>query len=157
MADTFTVERSTVIGAAPDTVFGSINDFHEWVNWSPWENVPGDELAKTFSGAEQGQGAVYAWTGKKTGQGRMEITSSVPDSRIVIDLQFLKPFKQRNDTVFTLQPTDSGVKVTWTMAGKHNLMSKAMGLFMSMDKMVGGSFAQGLASLKSISEAKNRA
>ena len=79
------------------------------------------------------------------------------DSRIVIDLQFLKPFKQRNDTVFTLEPTDSGVKVTWTMAGKHNLMSKAMGLFMSMDKMVGGSFAQGLASLKSISEAKNRA
>jgi hypothetical protein len=153
MADTFKVERSALINAPAEVVFGYINDLHEWAKWSPWENVPGDDLAKTFSGAQSGLGAVYAWTGKKTGQGRMEITESTPVSRIAIDLQFLKPFKQRNDTVFVLEPAGAGVNVTWTMSGKHNLMSKVMGLFMSMDKMVGGSFAQGLAKLKETSEA----
>ena len=154
MADTFTVERSIHIAAPADVVFGFIDDFHGWVDWSPWENVPGDNLTKAYSGAERGVGAAYAWTGRKTGQGRMEITQSTPSSRIVIDLQFLKPFNQRNDTVFALTPADGGTTITWSMTGKHNLMSKVMGLFMSMDKMVGGSFAQGLASLKAISEAK---
>jgi hypothetical protein len=36
-------------------------------------------------------------------------------------------------------------------------MHKVMGLFMNMDKMVGGSFEEGLASLKAISEAKQAA
>lgn len=157
MADTFSVKRTAVIAAPAETVFGLINDFHEWTQWSPWEKVPGDELAKSFSGAEQGVGAVYAWTGKKTGQGRMEITDSTPASRIVIDLQFIKPFNQRNETVFALEPTAEGTQVSWTMSGKHNLFSRLMGLFMSMDKMVGGSFEQGLADLKQVSEAKQAA
>jgi len=42
----------------------------------------------------------------------------------------------------------------WTMTGQHNLMSKLMGLFMNMDKMVGKDFEAGLASLKAVSEAK---
>ena len=39
------------------------------------------------------------------------------------------------------------------MFGKKNFISKAFCLFMSMDKMVGGQFEQGLASVKAIVEA----
>jgi hypothetical protein len=149
---TFTVIRSTVIAAPPEAIFPLIDDFHAWIDWSPWENVPGDELAKTFSGAEKGIGAAYQWAGKKTGQGRMEIVGSAPSSRIDIDLRFLKPFKAENLTEFHLTPVGGGTDVVWTMTGKTTLMSKVMGLFMNMDKMVGGSFEQGLAALKAIAE-----
>ena len=149
---TFIVTRSTVIAAPPEAIFPLIDDFHGWEGWSPWEKVPGDALAKTYSGAPRGVGAIYAWTGKKTGQGRMEITGSTPSSRVDIDLQFIKPFKTNNMTWFTLTPAPVGVQVTWTMTGKTTLISRLMSLVMSMDKAVGGAFAQGLATLKTIAE-----
>ena len=46
-----------------------------------------------------------------------------------------------------------GVKLTWAMTGKYVFITKAMGLFLSMDKMIGGSFEKGLADMKSIVEA----
>ena len=46
-----------------------------------------------------------------------------------------------------------GTKVTWTMEGPMDLMSKFFTLFMSMDKSVGGDFESGLAKLKKLSEA----
>jgi uncharacterized protein YndB with AHSA1/START domain len=156
VADIFKVERSTVIEAPPETVFPFINDFHQWALWSPWEKIDAD-LAKTFSGAEAGPGAVYEWSGKKTGAGRMEITAATPSTMIKIDLQFLRPFKQRNQTEFSLRPSGTGAEVTWTMTGAHNLMSKLMGLVVSMDKMVGKDFATGLANLKSTCEAAAKA
>jgi hypothetical protein len=39
------------------------------------------------------------------------------------------------------------------MAGENNFIAKAMHLFMNMDKMIGGQFDKGLASMKSVAEA----
>jgi hypothetical protein len=39
------------------------------------------------------------------------------------------------------------------MFGKNNFMSKAFGLFVNCDKMVGGDFEKGLANMKSVTEA----
>ena len=36
---------------------------------------------------------------------------------------------------------------------EKNFLSKAIGLFMNMDKMIGGQFEQGLAQMKSVVEA----
>jgi hypothetical protein len=41
------------------------------------------------------------------------------------------------------------------MKGKKNFVFKAFGLFMSMDKMVGGDFEKGLASMKGLVEGKS--
>jgi hypothetical protein len=38
------------------------------------------------------------------------------------------------------------------MAGRNNLVAKAIGLFLNCDKMVGGQFEKGLANLKQLSE-----
>ena len=40
------------------------------------------------------------------------------------------------------------------MAGKKIFITKAMGLIISMDKMVGGQFEEGLSNLKMIAEAQ---
>ncbi len=39
------------------------------------------------------------------------------------------------------------------MSGKNKLIAKGIGLFMNMDKMIGGQFKQGLAQMKSAVEA----
>src|SRR6185295_3431402 len=62
--DSFRIERSATINAAPDKVFPLINDFQQWRGWSPWENKD-PNLKRTYSGAERGKGAVYAWEGNK--------------------------------------------------------------------------------------------
>ena len=142
----FSVRRSISIRAADSRLYGLIADFREWRKWSPWERLDP-------SGAENGKGAVYAWEGnKKVGAGRMEIVDAQPFSRIDIKLNFLRPFKAENRPLFTLVPAGEGTDVTWEMTGTHTLISKIMGMLMSMDKMVGRDFEKGLIAMKAEAE-----
>jgi len=150
--DSFRIERSASIKAPPDKVFAQINDFHRWTAWSPWEKLD-PQLKRAYTGAESGKGAAYAWEGNRNvGSGRMEITDSTQASKIVIKLDFISPFEGHNIAEFTLQPDAQGTTVTWAMFGPSPYISKLMGVFFSMDSMIGGYFEQGLASLKAISE-----
>ena len=150
--DTYTVLRSATVGAPPADVYPHIVDFHKWGSWSPWDELD-PEMDKTYSGADAGPGAKYAWTGnRKVGQGSMEITGATEASEVTIDLEFLKPFKATNTTVFSLQPDGNGTKVTWAMTGRKTFMTRVMGIFKSMDAMVGPDFEKGLARLKSVVE-----
>jgi uncharacterized protein YndB with AHSA1/START domain len=150
--DTFRVERSTTIHAAPEAVFPHINDLARWQPWSPWEKLD-PAIKREMSASTSGKGATYAWEGnKKVGQGSMEITESIPASKIVIRLAFLKPFKATNTVEFTLTPQGGDTHVVWAMDGARPFMAKVAGLFMNCDKMVGKSFAEGLASMKALIE-----
>ncbi len=150
---TFHVERSVTIAASNEAVFAILDDFHHWGAWSPWEKLdPG--MTRSYGGAERGVGATYHWSGNdKVGVGSMAITSEQPDSKIGIQLEFLKPFKASNVATFALAPDGAGTKVTWGIDGKNNFISKAMCLFTSMDKMMGPDFERGLGNLKGIAEA----
>lgn len=150
--DSFRVERSTTISAPPEKVIALIDDFHAWESWSPWDKLD-PELKRTYSGAERGQGAVYAWEGNpQVGQGRMEITEVNAPSKVSIKLDFLVPFEAHNTAEFTLAPEGDGTKVTWAMFGPNLFMGKVMQVFMSMDSMMGKDFETGLANMKSVAE-----
>ncbi len=148
----FTISRSTTVNAPPAAVFTQVNDFRKWEAWSPWLKMDPDTKV-TFDGPSEGKGAKYAWVSEKTGEGNMTIVESQPAERVMIDLIFVKPFKADNDVDFTFKPEGTGTAVTWTMTGKNNFLGKAFGLFMDMDKMVGGDFEKGLAGIKSAAEA----
>jgi uncharacterized protein YndB with AHSA1/START domain len=151
-ADTYTVERSTRIEAPPERIYARISDFREWPQWSPWEDVDPD-LVRTYSGADSGVGAVYAWSGnRRAGRGRMEILDATEPSRVGIDLVFEKPFKARNDTFFTIAPSAGGALVTWSMTGRRTLATKLIGVVRSMDSFLGPDFEKGLARLKATVE-----
>lgn len=152
--DDFRIVRSATISAPPAVVFAQVNDFHKWDAWSPWAKL--DPAAKnSFEGAEKGIGAIFKWAGNSdVGEGKMTITESLPDEVIRIRLDFIKPFEDTSDVEYTFQPSGDQTVVTWDMRGKSNFVSKAMCLFMNMDKMVGGQFEQGLASIKTIAEAE---
>lgn len=150
--DTLRVQRSASIKAAPETIFPLINDFRAWRAWSPYEDRD-PNLQRSYSGAGSGKGAVYEWNGNKNvGSGRMEILDAPPPNRIVIKLDFLKPFEAHNTAEFTLLPHGDTTNVTWLMHGPAPLLSKVMQVFMNMDNMIGKDFAAGLANLKRIAE-----
>ena len=150
--DTFSVQRATTITAPPDKVFALINAFHQWGQWSPWEKLDPD-LKRTFSGPASGKGSVYEWTGNsKVGAGRMEITEPTPPNKVIIKLDFIKPFEGHNITEFTLEPQGDSTQLTWLMHGPTPFISKIMQVFVSMDSMIGKDFEAGLANLKALSE-----
>jgi hypothetical protein len=147
----FRVERSTSILAPAATVFSNVNDLHRWDAWSPWIGIDAN-LQQTYEGPQAGVGSIYSWIGKKTGAGRMTILESRPSQFIKIKLEFFKPFKATNTVEFTFVPQGNQSTVTWAMYGPKNMIAKAMHMMVSMDKMVGGEFARGLAKLKTVSE-----
>ncbi|PXX45051.1 SRPBCC family protein [Undibacterium pigrum] len=150
--DDFRIERSLSMQARPEQIFPLLNDFHEWEAWSPWEKVD-PAVRRSYSGPQHGQAAVYAWAGnKELGEGRMEILESQPFNYLRIQINFYKPFAAQNTIEFRLDEQGPTTLVSQAMFGSCNFMSKLMGLFFSMDNMVGKKFDEGLLDLKNIVE-----
>jgi hypothetical protein len=148
----FRVERSALIRTTPDKLFPHLNDLRNWSAWSTWEKMD-PQMKKTYSANSVGKGATYEWEGnKKVGHGRMSITDSVPDTKVVIQLDFIKPFEAHNMGELTLQSQNGGTLVTWAMYGPMPFISKLFSVFVSMDKMIGKDFEDSLANLKTVVE-----
>ena len=150
--DQFRVQRATTVKAPPEKIFPLINDFKRWSAWSPYEKKdPG--MQRTYGGAPEGRGATYAWDGDgNVGQGRMEITDAAAPSQVAISLDFTRPFEAHNRVVFSMVPKGEATEVVWDMQGPANYVSKLLGIFINMDRMVGADFEAGLANLKALAE-----
>lgn len=154
--DTFRVERTATVTAPPDIAFAMVNDFHQWAGWSPWEKLD-PNMKKTYEGKTGAVGSSYFWTGNdKVGEGRMTITESNPTQKVVIKLEFIKPFAATNTTTFSFVPQGETTKVAWVMDGNSNFMTKAFSLFKDMDSMIGADFERGLSQMKEIAENESR-
>lgn len=150
--DSFRIQRSIVIQAAPEQIVPFIDDFRSWAAWSPYEKID-PAMQRNFGGAPRGVGATYAWHGQgKAGAGRMEITDAALPSNVKIRLDFTQPFNASNTAEFTLQPQDAATQVTWAMYGPSPFITKLVGVFMNMDTLIGKDFETGLANLKAAAE-----
>ena len=154
MPDSYTVERSIEIAAPPSAIYVLLTDFHRWRGWSPFEELDPD-MDRTYAGAESGVGATYEWSGDmKAGAGRMEIVAADPDREVVIDQRNRKPMKSASTVTFRLDGgSGERTAVTWSMVGKKTTLTRAMGVFKSMDSLVGPIFEKGLAKLRDEAEA----
>ena len=150
--NTFRVVRAVTIKAPAERIFPLINDFHQWVAWSPYETKD-PAMKRSYDGMQSGKGAVYGWDGdKNVGSGRMEILDASVPSKIVIKLDFFKPFEGHNTAEFTMLPQGDATNVTWTMYGPAVFISKVMQVFINLDHMIGKDFEVGLANLKNLAE-----
>ena len=146
----YEVSRSAVLPGDIGRVHALLNDFHQWPSWSPWEELDPD-MTRTYSGAESGVGARYAWSGnKRAGAGAMEITESRPD-HVEVALEFLKPFKSRSTVSFDLATVADGTQVTWTHTGSVGGVMSLMLRFYSMEKAIAPDMEKGLAKLAIVS------
>lgn len=152
-ADTFRVERSTVVQAPAGKIFALVDDFHNWNAWTPYNKDP--DMTKMFSGPASGVGAIYEWAGnQQVGEGKIEITAALPDAKITLKLDFIRPFVAHNTAEFTFVAHGEATLVTWAMFGPQPYFGKLMSLFFNVDKMVGRDFEKGLAQLKAVAEAQ---
>lgn len=139
------------LNAPPDKIVPLINNFRRWSSWSPYEKLD-PAMKRTFSGSVYGTGAVYEWEGNSdAGAGRMMITDT-SSSKVVVKLDFLKPFEGHNTIEFILVVDGGATNVTWAMYGPSPYLSKVMALFFSMETMLGRDFESGLNRMKGIVE-----
>ncbi|MBV8036614.1 SRPBCC family protein [Roseateles sp.] len=150
--DEFRIERRARIAAPADQVWPLISELRAFNRWNPYERK--DPLLKSrYGGSTSGVGSRYAWESDKVGSGSLEITGQQPGRAVQLKLDFVKPFEAHNQAEFALQPmADGATEVRWTMSGPANFMSKLIGLFMDMDKMVGRDFEDGLTNLRLLAE-----
>ena len=152
----FRVTRTRTLAAPPDVVYGYVNDFRRWTEWSPWEKRD-PALKREYSGAPAGPGSTYHWVGNsQVGEGRMTITENRPGQSIAIRLEFIKPWTATNRAQFDFAPSGTGTQVSWTMSGEKNFMAKVFGLLVDVDKMVGTDFDRGLENLDTVTSATAR-
>jgi hypothetical protein len=150
--DTFQVQRTQRISAAPEKIFPLINNMHSMNTWNPFSEAD-PEIKITYTGPDSGRGARYEWTGNsKVGQGSIEITDAMAPSRVMLKLDMLKPIEGHNTVVFTLAPNGADTDVTWAMTGERPFIGKVMDAVFNMDRMVGSQFEKGLDKLRAIAE-----
>ena len=149
------VERSAVIDAAPETVFGLISDFNQWERWSPWAKL--DPNTK-YDISGEGVGHRMAWTSESrdVGSGSQEITELSPPHRMTTALDFGEMGKAK--ATFAIDAAGRSSKITWSLDTKMRegvpVLRQPMATFFGffMEKWIGKSYEDGLADLKSVAE-----
>lgn len=139
------VTRSIDIEKPASAVYPLISEFRNWPKWSPWIVVE-PEAKLTFAP----DGSAYSWNGKVIGAGSIERVSENPPTELMLTLKILKPWKSTSEVGFSLEETDSGCTVTWTMDGALPLplfWMKGM-----IEGMVGMDYQRGLMMLKDLAE-----
>jgi Polyketide cyclase / dehydrase and lipid transport len=153
------VTRSITIQAPAEKIFPLIDDFHHWPGWAP-QDKEDPAMKRLYSGEQSGAGAISDWQGTgNTGKGRMTITESTAPNKVVVKVDFVRPFAAHNINEFLLEPSaepsptgGTSTTVTWTMRGRNMFFMKLMGVFVNMDHMLGKHFESGLQNLKIQSE-----
>jgi len=154
--DEFRVERRLRIAASTEALWPLVGELRGFNRWNPYERK--DPLIKSaYSGAASGIGSRYDWDSREVGSGSLEIVGQQLGRAVQMKLDFVKPFEAHNQAEFALQPTPDGTtEVSWRMHGPANFISKVMGVFIDMDKMVGRDFEAGLQNLRLIAEGGTR-
>ena len=149
--DTFRVQRTVSIKAAPEQLHPLINDLRQFNTWNPY-NKKDPSMTGSYSGPAAGPGAGFNFRGNKdVGKGSFQIVDSAP-RQVTMNLDMLEPFEVHNIVEFRLAPQGETTAVTWAMHGPSPFLAKLVGVFLNMDRMIGRDFEAGLADLKARAE-----
>jgi hypothetical protein len=150
--NTLSMQRSITINAPPEKIFALINDLHTWKDWDR-DDQEDTTITRVYGGPATGVGASCEWDSRgRPGKGRMLIIESQASDHVAVKVDFVKPFESHNLNVFSLAPSGNGTVLTWSWQGQNLYFMKVMGVFASMDKMIGSHFESGLRNLKTLAE-----
>jgi hypothetical protein len=154
LPEDYVISREITIQASADQIFPFLNSQKLADQWMPWNELD-PESRTTYSGPETGIGAVGNWAGGKyMGTGSATITESILNQKVVYRLEYTEPHAMVQEATYLLKPVEGGTKVTWQVTGKNNFISRAMCVFVNMDKLVGSNFEKGLSNLKTLVESQ---
>lgn len=147
---TYRVERSLLIAAPPQRLYGLVAVPRRWPEWAIW-NRRDPAMALSFFGPEIGAGAGWAWDSRTEGRGRMTFLTADPIKGFTYELAF-PDYGSTSSGEIRFEPVPGGTRVTWTNQGDvgRNPLMHYMALV--MDRMVGPDFDAGLANLRTLAE-----
>lgn len=148
LPQSYQMERSIQVDAAPSFAFAQVNNVKAWEAWSPWVKMD-PTIQTTYGDKVVGQGASYSWTGEATGQGTLTITQSVEDKHLETRVEFVGMGTSYGSWDF--EPSGDGTKVTWGFSGTANGISGPWFNLM-LDGMLGPQFEDGLSGIKELAE-----
>ncbi len=150
LPDSAHVERSVSINAPASKVFPLVNDMTRFNEWSPWAGLDPDATYE-YSGPDAGPGAMMSWSSDdpSLGEGSMKITASSPER-----VETYLDFGDQGDANAYLTLVENGdvTVVTWGFDTEFrgDIIQRYFGL--AMDALVGASYEEGLAKLKTVAE-----
>lgn len=150
----YVVEREIIINKPKAEVFEYIKFLRNQDNYSKW-NMMDPDMKKTYKGTDGTIGFISAWESKmeNVGAGEQEIVNMIDGERIDMKLRFKVPFEAQNDAyMITEDMSNNQTKVKWGFKGAFPYPFNLMGLFMDMEKAVGGDLEVGLQNLKNLLE-----
>ena len=156
LPSTFRIVRSISIAQTPQTLFAFMSNLHRFHEWSPWQHLD-PNMKRVLAGTPGQIGSSHSWHGNsKAGEGSMTITSLESPQKIEIDLNFIKPFKSSNKTIWQIEDLGQGQsKVTWIMTGELTSFFHKLFALLAMNRLVGKDFEKGLAKVKAVLEKKS--
>lgn len=144
---TWSAERSVVVDAPADSVFGWVAEPRRWDRWTAWSDVE-----STFSGPERGKGATRSWDDPYMGDGTFTVTASTAPSRLEYRVSVQGGSMVTRGAFEIDGGADGGTRVTWRESGDFGwnpLMGYAA---LNMDRIQGVELERGLARLKALAE-----
>ncbi|MGK0317049.1 MAG: putative transcriptional regulator YdeE/uncharacterized protein YndB with AHSA1/START domain [Saprospiraceae bacterium] len=137
--------KRKLINAPVEKVYETLSHMSTWQTWSPWLIMDPDTKVDVSTDDKS-----YSWSGKRTGEGHMEITHESKNKSINYDLTFLKPWKSEAKVKFTTTPKEGGTEVAWHM--DSSLPWFMFWMKKMMTAFVGNDYERGLNLLKNYVE-----
>lgn len=142
------LERAIMINAPAETVFPYVNNLVKRTQWSPWERED-PSMKIEYGDIKEGVGAFCKWESKKSGNGSMLITQSIPFSSVAVDLNFEGLGSAK--ALWSFESKENGTKIIWGFSAEaHNFGTKIFGSMINL--FLGPHYEKGLNNLKELVE-----
>ncbi|HMP57868.1 MAG TPA: SRPBCC family protein [Gemmatales bacterium] len=142
----YDVSRSITIKASPEAIHEQVGDLRAWPKWLPFTKH--DTSVVTKIEQPTGVGAKQTWTGK-SGNGRLEFTTSSAESGIEFDMVFDEKYASKG--MLKYKAAGAETEVTWRMQGQNDdLVGKWFAAVTPY--MIGPMFEEGVQDLKKLVE-----
>jgi len=146
----YSIQREIVINAPIQKVFDYLkllknqDNFNKWVMADP-------STKKEFKGTDGTVGFIYAWNGKKSGEGEQEIKNIAEGEKIETEIRFTRPMPAiAYANLFTEALSDNQTKVSWS---NTSTMKYPMNVMLpTIEKMLIKDMDTSLANLKTVLE-----
>ena len=146
------IERSMTTTASQQEIFEILNSFKNFNKRSPWHDIDPD-TEYSFSGPDTGVGATMKWASihSRVGSGVQEITAVDGQNRIDVRLSF--DGQDDAKSYYIIEQLGESRRVIWGFDAdfSNSYLGAYFGLM--MDSMLGPSYEDGLANLKTYLEA----
>lgn len=144
------IQREIIINAPREKVFEYAKHLKNQDNFNKWVMVE-PNMKKEFTGTDGTVGFIYAWNGKKAGEGEQEIKKIIEPEKIETEIRFCRPFASIAHANISLEAvSDTETKVTWS---NSSAMKYPLNIMISViEKMLAKDMDTSLNNLKNILE-----